>query len=314
MSRGNRPGYGAPRPPHTQAELPPLRFQPPDRPLLTPFRGHPHLLHLQPTQYVVPNVLSHPDTSDRGGVDEETEEGDSQSESDWSETSSRRSASSVATTASNNTILTTSTNSEFYDTEWAYHRCLRLDTLEDLRGGFESELLDPSAWTLQRIVVLTRASRLYEAEEKVRNWLRSVADATRTPAGRRLRLPPLRRYSPFHRILTWEEADALDGEERELCFGRDVGEDCKRIARLLILFLFPEVSSRGLFACDKEMIFDVASQVWLLDPPRAEGLLWALDNEYPKTREGLGRRRANPNSKEFMIYAVLYPPPIVPSH
>ena len=241
------------------------------------------------------------------------EDDDSQSESDWSETSSRRSASSVATTASNNTVRTTSTSSEFDITELAYDPSLRLTTLEDLREDFKTELLKPSAWTLLRIAVLTRASRQFEAEERVRNWLRSVADATRSPAGRRLRLPPLRQYLPFHRRLTWAEADALDGEDRELCFGRGVGEDYKRIARLLILFLFPEANSKGLFARDKEKIFNVASHVWLLDPPRAEGLLWALDKEYPKTREGLGHRGwENPYSKEFMIYTVLFPPPIVP--
>ena len=248
-------------------------------------------------------------------MDEETEEeDDSQSESDWSETDSCRSTSSAATTASDATILTTSTNSEFYETDWAYHRSLRLATLEDLRVGFRSELQDPSAWTLQRIIVLTRASRLFEAKEKVRNWLRSVADATRTPAGRPLRLPPLPRHSPFYRLLTWQEIGALDDEDRELCFARDVEEDYKRIARLFILFLFPEASTRGLFASDKETIFYVASHVWLLDPRRAGGLLWVLDKEYLETREGVGRESVNPHSKEFMIYTALYPPPIVPFH
>jgi len=238
--------------------------------------------------------------------EEEEEEEDSQSESNWSETSSRHSASSAATTASNN-----STSSA--EIEWAYHQSLRLGTLEEIREDFESELLDPSAWTLQRIIVLTQASHMFEVEEKVRNWLRSVADATRTPVGRSLRLPSLP-VSPFHRPLKREEADELDDEDRESYFGRRVWEDCKRIARLAIRFLFPEAGSRGLFACDKEMIFNVASQVWLLDPPRAEGLLWVLDDEYRETREGLRRIRPNQHSKKFMIYTVLYPPPIVPLH
>lgn len=250
-------------------------------------------------------------------MDEEAEEeDDSQSESNWSETSSRHSTSSAATTASNNTIHTaTSTSSEDYETDWVHHRSLRLDTLEALREDFESELLDPSAWTLHRMMTLTQAGQ-FEARVKVENWLRSVADVTNTPAGRPLLLPSLPRHtvSPFHRLLTWRDADALDGEDRELCFGRDAGEGYKRIARLLIPFFFPEARSKGLFAWDKEMIFTVASHVWLLDRPRAEGLLWALDKEYSATRVGLGRGWANPNSKGFMIYTVLYPPPIVPLH
>jgi len=305
MSRGTRHGHGAPSV-HTQAELTPLTFQPPNHQLPTPFGGHPQFLHLRPTRDVVPNVLGHSDTSGTERVDRE-EEDYSQSEWDWSEAGSHRSASS-ATTASHGSAASTSSE----ETGWAYHPALRLGGLEDLRGNFKSELVDPSAWTLQRMIVLTRASQ-FEAEEKVRNWRRSVAEATDTPAGRSLRLPKLRQYLPFNKPLTWKQAAALDGEDRKLCFGRDAGEDYKRIARLLILFLFPEASTRGLFASDKEVIFDVASHVWLLDPPRAEGLLWALDKEYPETRAGPGRQWANAHSKEFMIYTVLYPPPIVPS-
>jgi len=186
-------------------------------------------------------------------------------------------------------------------------------TFEELRGDFRSELEDPSAWTLQRIIVLTQASQ-FAAEEKVRLWSRTVAEETDTPVGTPLRLPPLLRPGrlPFHWSLTWEEANALDGEDREICFGREGGEYHKTVARSLILFLFPEAGSNGLYVCEKARIFTAASNVWLHNPPRAEALLWVLDKEYPGTREGNGRGWVNPHSKEFTIYTVLFPPPIVP--
>lgn len=159
-----------------------------------------------------------------------------------------------------------------------------------------------------------QASQL-EAQKTAHDWFQSIAAATDTPAGEPLRIPPLPRHgpSPFHRPLTWKEVDALEGEARDLYFGREV-EGYKRMARSWVLFLFPEVGSKGLFTGDKEKIFTVASRVWPLDPDRAECLLWALDKEYPETREGVGRGWVGASSEEFMIYTALYPPPIDLGH
>jgi hypothetical protein len=76
-------------------------------------------------------------------------------------------------------------------------------------------------------------------------------------------------------------------------------------------FLVPEARAWGLSAGDKKRIFTVASAVWMHDRLKAEGLLWVLEKEYPYTRQAPGPEWANRYSEEFMIYTVLYPPPIV---
>ena len=186
-----------------------------------------------------------------------------------------------------------------------------LETLEELREDFKSELKDPSGWTLQRIADITQGERLYAAKEVVRLWLLHVAKLTKTPKGKELKLPQAR--LPPHKVLSWEEADELVGGAREACFGRDVEERYKRDARLAILFLFPEAATKGLSEGDKKRIFTIALKVWMLHPSRAEGLLWVMDKEYPDTRTEVGQVRewANSMSEDFMTYTALYPPPII---
>lgn len=186
----------------------------------------------------------------------------------------------------------------------------RLRELEELRSWFRSELKDPSAWTLQRVKSLIQSNRTFAAREYVRQWLLLVAQSTETPEEAELRLPHMGgpQDLPFHRALTWEEANV-----REFCFEREVEEKQKRAARLTILFLFPEAQTKGLSAGEKKRLFTIASRVWTVDQLRAEGLLWVLDKEYPHTREEVGRVRewANNMSEDFMAYTALYPPPIV---
>ena len=189
----------------------------------------------------------------------------------------------------------------------------RLRQLEELRWWFVSELNDPSAWTLQRIKSLIQSNRTFEAREVVKQWLYLVAESTDTPPEGELRLPYMEAPEdmPFHKVLTWEEAGA-----RGYCFEREVEEKYKRDARLTILFLFPEAHTKGLSAVEKKRLFTVASRVWMVHYPRAEGLLWVLGKEYPDTREEVGQVRdwANSMSQDFMTYAALYPPPIFVGH
>ena len=196
--------------------------------------------------------------------------------------------------------------------DWAYDKSLNLTTLENLRQDFETELRNPSAWTLQRIIVLADTSE-FGARESVRLWLDHVADLTHTRGEEPLRLPQITQHedSPFYTPRTWEEANALPSEDRKSCFGRDVEEKHKQTARLLIKFLFPESESSGLSAGDKNIIFTVASNVWPLDPPKAKGLLWVMDQEYNTWDEENEHRWENHESKDFMIFTVLFPPPIV---
>ena len=194
----------------------------------------------------------------------------------------------------------------------------KLQALEELRWSFRTELQDPSAWTLRRVMDLIEARSLFAAVEVVRLWLYYVAQSTCTPQGDQLRLPSVERSqnTPLHRALTWEEADGLVGEDRDRCFGREVEERYKRDARLTILFLFPEANTKGLSTGDKRRIFTIASSIWTIHSLRAEGLLWVLDKEYPNTLKEVGYAREwpNPMSKEFMIYTALFPPPISTSH
>ena len=200
------------------------------------------------------------------------------------------------------------------DLEWAH--CPKvLRGLEELRGCFASELEDPSAWTLQRMNELTQGARLFAAREMVRHWLSIVAQSTKTPLGEKLQLPETRlpRGLPFHKVLTWEEANALVGAAREDCFGHNMGGRYRRDAWLTIRFLFPEAATKGLSERDKKRIYNIALRIWTVDHRRAEALLWALDNEFTDTRAEIGRVREWPNSmsKDFMTYTALYPPPIV---
>ena len=244
-------------------------------------------------------------------ADEETEE-DTQSESGWSETDSQHSTSSATST---DTIVTTSTTSGPSETVWICDPSVKLTDLEELRGDFDSELTNPSSWTLRSIIALTDANE-YGARVFVKIWLDHVVQRTGTPAGKPLQLPRVMQHedSPFQNPITWQEADALDGEDRESFFGWEVEQKYRNDARLSIAFLFPEARSRGLSVGDKSRIFAVASNVWSHDPQRAKGLLWVMDKEYLLTREEVGREWANSKSKEFMIYTVLFPPLIVLTH
>lgn len=242
--------------------------------------------------------------------DADYEEEEDQSESDWSETDSQQST-SVTTVSDNSTIFDDNDD----EIEWAYDSTLELETLEDLRGSFGVELVDPSAWTLQRFIVLTGANDEVETRQRVGHWYASVAEQTGTPLGEPLRLPPVTRLGnfPFHRLITWKEANLFVGEARESCFGKEVDEEHKLAARLSIEFLVPGVRNNGLSAGDKQRIFAVASTVWTISRSAAEGLLWVMDNEYADTREEVEREWVNPKSEEFMVYTVLFPPPLVPT-
>ena len=154
----------------------------------------------------------------------------------------------VATVNGNVVPTATPTGSDYGDVEWANDPTLKLETLESLRGCFGSELLDPSAWTLQRITVLTGAGDQLAPREVVRNWYECIARLTDTPAGEPLRLPRVTRPgdTPFQR--TWEEAERLVGQARDLCFNGDV-LDCYKnsAARTSIEFLIPDVLANPLF-------------------------------------------------------------------
>ena len=297
---------------HAQANLIPSRFQDPNLPILPPFGGA-----LQ-TSYACPQCVGIPaqsNTNEHERADEETEGDDTQSESGWSETGSQYSTSSATTTASGDTIVANPTTPRHSDTEGIYDRSVKLTTLEELRGDFESELRNPSPWVLQRIRVLSQATE-YGARESVKYWFNDVARSTETLAEDPLQLPPIIQYegSPFQNPITWQEANALNGEDREEFFGWEVEQKYKKAARLSIAFLFPEARSRGLSVGDKGRIFAVVSNVWSHDPQKAKGLLWVMDKEYLVTREGVEREWANSKSKEFMIYTVLFPPPVVLTH
>jgi hypothetical protein len=188
----------------------------------------------------------------------------------------------------------------------------RLRQFEELRGYFESELKDPSAWTLGQIANLTEGDSLFKAREVVRLWLLHVAELTQSSVGGELHLPRMRlpevlpEVLPNRRFLSWEEADeSFD----EAC----LEERYKRDARLTIQFLFPEAETKGLSAGDKRRIYIIASKVWGMHKSKAMGLLWVMDKEYSDTRAVVGREREWPNlmSEDFMTYAALYPPPIV---
>lgn len=250
---------------------------------------------------------------------EEGEEGQEEverasSELNESEAGSRRST--PATAISEDTAETATTLGDDDDDDgihWAHNPSLKLQALEELRGDFISELQDPSAWLLHRFATLTEASGEFGPQETVRLWYEHVVHLTYDPAeGRLLLLPVIRPEStPFYTAITWEQADSLVGEARESCFGRNVEEVYKQAARLSIDFLVPDARTKGLSGGDKKRMFTVASSVWAYDPPRAQGLLWVLDKEYPYTRQEAGREWANDHSEAFMVYTVLYPPPIV---
>ena len=196
---------------------------------------------------------------------------------------------------------------------WAYDLSEDLVSLEELREDFETELKNPSAWTLQRIAVLAHVSR-FGARETVRLWLNNVDELTYTCGEESLQLPRIAQPEdlPFHKPRTWEEVDALPHEDRESYFGQDVEESFKQVARLAIAFLFPESLNAGLSVGEKGRIFAVASTVWFHDQQKAKGLLWVMANEHPHTRdEEYENGWANSMSKKFMIYTVLFPPPIV---
>jgi hypothetical protein len=188
----------------------------------------------------------------------------------------------------------------------------KLRQLEELRGYFESELKDPSAWTLQQIATLTEGDSLFKAREVVRLWLLHVVELTQSSAGGELQLPRMRfpevlpEVLPSHKVLSWEEVDESFDEG---C----IEERYKRDARLTIQFLFPEAETKGLSAGDKRRIYTIASKVWGMHKSKAMGLLWVMDKEYADTRTVVGREREWPNlmSEDFMTYAALYPPPIV---
>jgi hypothetical protein len=252
------------------------------------------------------------------GVNEGEEE-EVRSESGWSKMGSRASTPSSDTSRSNSAD-TTSMASDLDAMDWANDESLDLTSLEELRGDFETELKDPSAWTLQRVMVLSEAGSESAARRIIKLWLDKVSWLTKTPPGDQLQLAPLRppRPRPFYRVLTWDEADELVGEERERVFGRNVAESQKDLARASIEFLFPEARSEGLSVNDKRKIFTVASYVSMHFKPKALGLMWVLDKEYPNIREdtqyvvaGSEPDWANEMSKEFMIYTVLSNPPIM---
>jgi len=244
------------------------------------------------------------DEDDMDGSEEEEEEEDAQSEGDLSGTDSH---STSATTAVTIASMTSDTH-DYFDTEWAHDRDLNMVTLEELRGDFLSELAEPSGWTIQRFITLTEAGSRFAAQEMVRLWSISVARWTQTPAGAPLCLPELVRPGPlpFHRPVAWEEVQYRGPLPDEW----KVQEPEKYFGRLVIRFLFPEASTKGLSAVDKERLFVAASSVWTRDPSRAEGLLWVMQHEYPYTREGTGRGYPNHKSNDFMTYTVMFPPPI----
>ena len=153
------------------------------------------------------------------------------------------------------------------------------------------------------------------AQRIVKLWFDSVVRQTCTPMGEPLRLRgPSSDDSPFHPAMTWEMVETLVGKDRDLVFNRDVDEASKRLARLSILFLFMEASTFGLSADDKKRIYNLAVDVWSYDREKAKGLAWVLEYEYPGTREGsvlvYPDDDAEDKAKDFMIYSVVYPPPI----
>ncbi|KAF9652262.1 hypothetical protein BDM02DRAFT_3109236 [Thelephora ganbajun] len=300
-----------------------LGVQDPNHPAQQPFGGvqqffverHPQNAFTIPAHLAV-NGIGRMDEEDNEEEEDEGDEeangADARTESDWSRTGSQGSTS--ATPASNNTVTPSIwTTSDYDDTGRVYDRTLKLGGLEELRGSFESELRDPSAWTLQRVAVLTDTDGEFAVREIVRLWLSLVVRSTGTLVGEPLRLPHVPRPEelPLHRPMVWDEANQLDSKARELCFGREVNELYEQDARATILFLFPEARTKGLSVLDKRRIFAVASNVWMFDQTRAEGLLWVMDREYPHTRQEDGREWANSMSKDFMIYTVLFPPPVV---
>ena len=250
-------------------------------------------------------------------MDDEEEQEEVQrvsSELNESEAGSRQST--PATAISEDAAETATTLGDDDDDDgfhWTRNSSLKLQVLEELRGDFISELQDPSAWLLHRFATLTEASSEFGPQETVRLWWEQVAYLTYDRAEGRFLLPPVFRpeSTPFYTVITWEQAHSLVGEARESCFGRNVEEVYKQAARLSIDFFVPGARTKGLSAGDKKRIFTVASSVWAYDPPRAQGLLWVLDKEYPYTRQEAGREWANDHSEAFMVYTVLYPPPIV---
>lgn len=180
---------------------------------------------------------------------------------------------------------------------------------EELRGCFRSEL-EFSARVLQRFAALTNAIATSDLERSSGFGTNEVACLTNTLAGEPLRLPTLTplENSSFLRVASWEETILLVGQDRELCFGREVDEKYKQAARPSIEFLVSEAKALGLSA---KRIFTVVSTVWSYNELRAQGLLWVLEKEYPDIRWGPRREWANRRSEEFMIYTVLYLPPIV---
>jgi hypothetical protein len=202
------------------------------------------------------------------------------------------------------------------DLRWAHDPELLL-TLEQLRCDFSTELQDPSAWTLGRVMVLIEDHSLFAAAKVVKRWLHHVAQSTCTLQGERLRLPSVARsqHDSLRQALA-REANRLVGEDQEQFFGREVEERYKRDARSTILFLFPNASTGGLSTGDKKRISTIASNIWAVDHLRAEGLLWVLNKEYHYTQQEAYyvSEWANYMSEEFMNYTALFPPPISPDH
>ena len=159
--------------------------------------------------------------------------------------------------------------------------------------------------------MLTGADDQFAPREVVRRWYERVARLTDTPAGEPLRLPQVTRPgdTPFQR--TWEEAEQLVSQARDLCFSGDVPDCYKNAARTSIEFLVPDARTRGLSADNRKRLFTAALSIWTVDQAKAKGLLWVMEREYPHTREKGGREWANSRSEEFMVYTVLYPPPII---
>lgn len=242
-------------------------------------------------------------------VDDEGEREEEAGMSELSSSGTRSRSSTLATTVSNDTVSITSDDGGI---DWAYSRSLQLRALEELRWSFRSELEEPSAWTLQRIAVLTNARNVFGPRARVRIWYDMVASATGTPAGAPLRLPEvaLPKMFAIYKPMTWEEASRLSGEDWELCFGRAVDEASKRQAKMSIDFLIPGARSMGLSPDERKMLFTAASMILSVNGLKAQGLLWVMAEKYRHNLLRTAPRRMNSYSEEFMAYAMLFPPPI----
>lgn len=272
------------------------------------------LLGVPPQAAAAPyNISAPPPVNNVEGVGEEGDDKEIESESDWSEADSHRSTS--VTTIVNGTIASMVSGDDdyhYYNMGWIYDPALNLEALEELRGPFRSELVAPGAWTLRRFAVPTHAHCEDESRTTVRLWYEAVAESTHTPAGQPLRLPQVGwpTTSLFTRLITWEEMNKTKDAVRDLWFGREVGGEPKQVARMAINFLVPGARVRGLSEDERKRFYNLALRIWTIDPPRAEGLLWVMDKEFHRL-PGRGEREwVNQYSEDFMLYTILYPPPI----